>query len=321
MTQTISIIIPCYNEESCLPQFFDALNSITAVLADYTFELIFVDDGSTDNTLGALEQLRLSDERVKYLSFSRNFGKEAAILAGLEHSEGELVAIMDADLQDPPELLISMLRGIVEENYDCVASRRATRTGEPPLRSLLARIFYKVINVLSSTRIVDGLRDFRLMTRQYVNSVLQLTEYNRFSKGMFSWIGYKVKYISFDNIERTTGRSKWSLGKLLLYSMDGITAFSTAPLAIATMLGLLFLFVSLGLLVYLSIAHVFSSNTPGPWYLMTCLLMLFSGIQLLSLGILGQYLAKTYTEIKNRPKYIVKYSSHGEYNDRRSGAR
>ena len=301
----LSVIVPCYNEEEAAPLFYEAFIRETAGMP-VEFELIFVDDGSRDKTVEAFEQLVKRDERVHYISFSRNFGKESAMFAGMEAATGDYVAIMDVDLQDPPALLKDMLHGIEQEGYDCVASRRVTRKGEPPIRSFFARMFYKLINRISKTEIVDGARDFRLMTRQMVDAILELKEVSRFSKGLFSWVGFKTKWLEYENVERVAGETKWSFWKLLLYSIDGIIAFSTAPLAIASILGLLFCVVAFLLILFFFFKTLIFGDPVAGFPATICIVLMLGGIQLFCIGILGQYLSKTYLETKRRPIYIVK---------------
>lgn len=303
----LSVVVPCFNEQDAIPIFYKKILEISEKMKENVdFEFIFVDDGSADKTFKVLKELSLKDDRVKYVSFSRNFGKESAIYAGLNKSKGDFVAIMDADLQDPPELLLDMYDGIVKESYDCVATRRVTRKGEPPVRSFFARCFYWFINKISKTEIVDGARDYRLMTRQMVNSILNLKEFNRFSKGIFSWVGFKTKWLEYENVERVAGETKWSFWKLLLYSLDGIVAFSTAPLAIASVIGFVLCLLAL-IFVCIIIAKTLIWGDPVGGYPSTiCVIMFIGGIQLFCIGILGQYLAKTYLETKDRPIYIVK---------------
>ncbi|MCB5941906.1 glycosyltransferase family 2 protein [bacterium 210820-DFI.6.52] len=305
----ITVLVPCYNEQESLPYFYPEICKVAGRMkAAYgvNFSFIFVDDGSKDGTLGVLKELAAGDERVRYLSFSRNFGKEAAIFAGLQHATGDYVAMMDADLQDPPQMLEEMYRGIAEEGYDCVGTRRVTRKGEPKVRSFFARLFYKLINKISDTEIVDGARDFRLMTRQMVDAILSMSEYNRFSKGIFSWVGFSTKWLEYENVERVAGETKWSFWKLLLYSIDGITAFSTAPLAIASLMGVLFCLLAAILIVVVIVKTLVWGDPVAGYPSMMCFIFLIGGIQLLCLGILGQYLSKTYLETKRRPVYILK---------------
>lgn len=301
----LSVIVPCYNEEEATPLFYQTFLEKTAAL-EAEVEFIFVDDGSRDGTLAAFRALREKDARVHYISFSRNFGKESAMYAGLEAATGDYVAIMDVDLQDPPELLPEMLNGVAREGYDCVATRRVTRKGEPMLRSFFARRFYHLINRISKTEIVDGARDFRLMTRQMVDSILSLKEVSRFSKGIFSWVGYRTKWLEYENVERVAGETKWSFWKLLIYSIDGIIGFSTAPLAIASVAGVLFCLLAFLMLLYFLIKTLIWGDPVAGFPALICIILLLGGIQLFSIGILGQYLSKTYLETKKRPIYIAR---------------
>lgn len=307
----ITAIVPCYNEQEALPFFYKEIVRVAGLLPDHDFEFLFVDDGSKDNTMGVIRELAADDPRVRCVSFSRNFGKEAAMLAGLTESKGDFVAIMDADLQDPPALLPEMLSYILDgdENgirYECVATRRVTREGEPPIRSFFARQFYKLINHISKTEIVDGARDFRLMSRVFVDALLELKEYNRFSKGLFSWVGFETKWIEYENIQRVAGETKWNFFKLLMYSFEGIVAFSTVPLALSSVAGLLLCVVAFIALIVIIIKTLLWGDPVGGWPSLACMLLFSAGIQLLCIGILGQYLSKTYLEVKNRPIYIVK---------------
>ena len=303
----LSVVVPCYNEEDSVPIFYNEIVKIAEQMKEnVNFEFIFSDDGSGDKTLSVLRDLSVKDNRVKYVSLSRNFGKESAMYAGLEKASGDLIAIMDVDLQDPPAMLVDMYKGITEENYDCVATRRVTRKGEPPIRSFFAKCFYSLINKISKTEIVDGARDYRLMTRQMLDSILSLKEYNRFSKGIFSWVGYKTKWIEYENVERAAGETKWSFWKLLLYSLDGIVAFSTAPLAIASVMGLLFCIVGLILTCVVVVKTLAFGDPVAGYPSLICAILFIGGIQLFCIGILGQYLSKAYLETKNRPIYIIK---------------
>ncbi|MDB7951498.1 glycosyltransferase family 2 protein [Faecalitalea cylindroides] len=306
--EKITVIVPCYNEEEALNYYYAEMNKVMGELSEYAFELLFINDGSKDNTLGILKSFSQKDERVKYISFSRNFGKEAAMYAGFKNSTGDYVCLMDADLQDPPKLLPVMLKAIKEEGYDSVATRRVTRKGEPPIRSFFARLFYKIMNFISDTELMDGARDYRLMTRQFVNSLLELSEYNRFSKGLFGWVGFETKWIEFENVERVAGETKWSFWKLLLYSIEGIVAFSTAPLAISSFIGILMLVVALLLIVFIVVRTLLFGDPVEGWPSLVCIISMIGGIQLFCIGILGQYLSKTYLETKKRPIYIVKES-------------
>lgn len=302
----ISVIVPCYNEEESMPLFYEEICKVADSFKHVGFEFIFVNDGSRDRTLDIARELSSKDKRVRYISFSRNFGKEAAILAGLEYSVGDYVAIMDADLQDPPSLLHEMYDGIKNEGYDCVATRRVSRKGEPPIRSFFAKCYYKLINKISKTEIVDGARDYRLMSRQMVNSILELKEYNRFSKGIFSWVGYNTKWLEYKNVERVAGTTKWSFWKLFLYSLESIVAFSTVPLAIASVMGLLFFLVSVIMIIFIIVKTLTIGDPVAGWPSLVCIIFFVSGVQLFSIGVIGQYLSKLYLEVKQRPVYIVK---------------
>ena len=305
----VSLIIPCYFEEAAVPLFYQATAKVMDSLPQYDFELIFVDDGSRDNTLAEIKKLSAADKRVKYLSFSRNFGKESAMYAGLEHAKGDYVATIDVDLQDPPELLPEMLCLLETGEYDCVATKRVSRKGEPPIRSLFARAFYKIINKISQTEIVDGARDYRLMTRQMVDAILSMSEYNRFSKGIFSWVGFSTKWLEYENVERVAGETKWSFWKLFKYSIEGIVAFSTVPLSLASVLGVVFCLFSFLAIVVIIIRELIWQGSAYGWPSLVCIIFLLSGIQLFCMGIQGQYISKTYMETKNRPKYLIKEQS------------
>ena len=308
----ISVAVPCYNEEPALEPFFAAVSAVAEQMPEVAFEFLFIDDGSRDRTLEKMQELAQRDSRVKYISFSRNFGKEAGIYAGLENATGDYVVVMDADLQDPPALLPEMYRSIREEGYDCVGSRRVTRKGEPPIRSLFARLFYKLINRMSNAEIVDGARDFQMMSRQVVEAILSMGEYNRFSKGIFGWIGFKKKWLEYENIERVAGETKWSFWKLFLYAIEGIVAFSTTPLVISSVFGLICCALALVMiLVIIARTLIFGDPTSG-WPSLVCIMLLLSGIQMLGIGILGQYLAKTYLETKKRPIYLVRQTNIGK---------
>ena len=302
----ISIVVPCYNEEESLPFFYEEITKIAKQMDYVTFEFLFVNDGSKDKTLEKLRDLARIDERVRYISFSRNFGKEAAMYAGLKESTGDYVAVMDADLQDPPKLLIEMYAILQEKEYDCVATRRVTRKGEPPIRSFFARMFYKIINAISKTEVVDGARDFRLMTRQMTDSIISLGEYNRFSKGIFGWVGFDTKWIEYENVERVAGKTSWSFWKLFVYSLDGITAFSTAPLVISTIMGCIFCLLAFIMVCIIIFKTCMYGDPVSGWPSTACIILFVGGIQLFCTGIIGQYLAKSYLEVKNRPIYIVK---------------
>ena len=306
----LSVIVPCYNEQENIFDFYDELmkNEEFFRSRDVDIEIIFVDDGSKDETVARVKELKAKDERAHLISFSRNFGKEAAMYAGLQGSKGDYVVIMDCDLQDPPALLPEMFKAIDEEGYDSVATRRVNRKGEPPIRSFFARKFYKIINKMTNTEIVDGARDYRLMTRKFVDAILSMEEYNRFSKGIFGWVGFKNKWLEFENIERKKGETKWSFWKLFVYAIDGIMAFSTAPLAMASLLGVFFCIVAFLFIVAIIIRQwtVGDPNNTVGWASMVCIILFVSGVQLFCVGIVGQYLSKTYLEVKRRPLYIVK---------------
>ncbi len=303
----LSIIVPCYNEEENIADFYHEVLKNSAFFEEKKIELemLYIDDGSKDGTAAEVKKLCAEDKRVHLLSFSRNFGKEAAIYAGLKKAKGDYAVLMDADLQDPPALLPEMY-SYIEQGYDSVATRRVNRKGEPVIRSFFARLFYRLMNRISKTEIVDGARDYRLMTRQVVDAILSMTEYNRFTKGIFGWVGFETKWIEFENVERKKGETKWSFWKLFLYSLDGITAFSTMPLAVASVMGVLFCIVAF-LLIAVTIVRklIFGDPTSG-WPSLVCIISLISGVQLFCLGIVGQYLSKTYMEVKRRPVYLVK---------------
>lgn len=302
--EKISVIVPCYNEEESIPFFYEAITKeFKEIKTDY--ELIFVDDGSKDKTLEIIKSYT-KDKKVKYITFSRNFGKESAMWAGLNLATGDYVTIMDSDLQDPPSLLKEMLSLIKEEGYDIVGTRRVTRKGEPPIRSFFARMFYKIINKMSKVEMVDGARDFRLMTRQVVNSILELKEYNRYSKGLFSFVGYKTKWLEYENIERVAGETKWSFWKLFIYAIEGITAFSTVPLTISAIIGIIFCLIAFVMIIVIIVKTLTIGDPTTGWPSLACITFFVSGITLLCLGVIGQYLSKMYLEVKNRPIYIIK---------------
>ena len=315
---TISVIVPCYNEQETLPIFVPALKEVAGQLSEahgVSVEVLLVDDGSSDNTLAAMRSAKTHEcpyFLVRWLSFSRNFGKEAAMFAGLEHATGDYVAIMDADMQDPPHLLPQMYEMLTTEDIDCVATRRTTREGEPPIRSFFARLFYRLINKISNADIVDGARDYRLMSRQMVDAVLSMREYNRFSKGIFGWVGFRTKWLPYVNTQRVAGETKWNFFSLLLYSIDGIVAFSTVPLSIASVMGILFCLLALVGIVFIVIRTALFGDPVDGWPSLVCVIALLGGIQLLCLGILGQYLSKTYLETKRRPIYIVRETDEGK---------
>ena len=303
----LSVIVPCYNEEENIRDFYDELFKNTPFFEEKAIEveLIYIDDGSKDHTVDEIRKLHDEDARVHMVSFSRNFGKEAAIYAGLQKARGDLAVFMDADLQDPPSLLPEMYR-YIEEGYDSVATRRVTRKGEPLVRSFFARIFYRLMNKISKTEIVDGARDYRLMTRQVVDAILAMTEYNRFTKGIFGWVGYETKWLEYENIERKKGETKWSFWKLFAYSLEGITAFSTVPLTIAAVIGALFCVAAFIMIVVIVVKTLIFGDPTSGWPSMVCIILLVGGVQLFCLGIVGQYLSKTYMEVKKRPIYLVK---------------
>ena len=307
----ISIVVPCYNEEASLPLFYREITRVAAEMDYADFEFVFIDDGSEDNTLPTLRRLAAADRRVRFVSFSRNFGKEAGMLAGLEAATGDYIALMDADLQDPPALLPELYKAVTEEGYDCAATRRTTREGEPPIRSFCARMFYKIINKISDADIVDGARDYRLMRRSMVDAILSLREYNRFSKGIFGWVGFKTKWVPYVNVERVAGETKWSFWKLFLYSLEGIVAFSTVPLALASVLGVLLCLAAFVFIVVVLVKTLAFGDPVGGWPSMMCVILFLGGVQLLCIGILGQYLSKTYLETKRRPVYLVRETEEG----------
>ena len=309
MKRTVTLIVPCYNEEESLPIFYDAVCSVAKELPDYEVTLLLINDGSKDGTLPVMRRLADKDERVQYLSFSRNFGKEAAMYAGFCNAKGDYIAVMDADMQDPPSLLPQMLAILEEGEYDSVATRRETREGEPPIRSAFARMFYRVINAISDADVVDGARDFRLMKREMVEAIVSMCEYNRFSKGIFGWIGFKTKWLPYKNVQRVAGETKWSFFKLFKYSIDGIINFSQVPLAIASWMGILLTFVAFLMVVFVVVRRLIFGDPVAGWASTICVILFIGGIQLLCMGIMGQYLAKTYMEVKRRPHYIVAESS------------
>ena len=303
----LSVVVPCYNEEENVSCFYDELmkNSVFFNEKQLDLEVIYVDDGSKDGTVCEIKKLAEKDKRVKMISFSRNFGKEAAIFAGFKKAQGDYVVMMDVDLQDPPALLPEMF-SYIEQGYDSVATRRVSRKGEPAIRSFFARMFYKLMNKISKADIVDGARDYRLMTRQVVDSILSMGEYNRFSKGIFGWVGYNTKWIEYENVERLHGETKWSFWKLFIYSIEGITAFSTVPLAIASVMGVFFCAAAFLMILFILIRSLVWTDPVGGWPSLVCIICMVSGVQLLCIGIIGQYLSKTYLEVKHRPIYLVK---------------
>lgn len=307
MDKCVSVVVPCYNEEQALPYFIQEIQQVAAQMAtkQVELEILLVNDGSQDNTLTLLRQYAKEYQNVRYLSFSRNFGKEAAMYAGMEHARGDYVAIMDADMQDPPALLPQMYDMLQTGAYDSVATRRVSRKGEPPIRSLFARIFYKLMRKISDADLVDGARDYRLMSRPMVDAILSMKEYNRFSKGIFGWVGFRTHWLPYENVERVAGETKWSFWKLFRYSLEGIVAFSTVPLAIASVVGLLVCLVAVVALVVVLVKTLAFGDPVNGWPSMVCIILFLGGIQLLTMGIMGQYLAKTYLETKKRPIYIL----------------
>ena len=303
--QIMSVIVSCYNEEESIPYFYNEISKISKQMEDLDFEFIFVDDGSNDKTLSIIKEYSKKDKRCRYISFSRNFGKESAMMAGLEYSKGDYVTLMDADLQDPPSLLPTMYKIIKEEDYDCVGTRRITRKGEPRIRSFFARLFYKIINKISKMEMVDGARDYRLMKRKVANAILSIKEYNRYSKGIFSFVGFKTKWLEYENIERVAGKTKWSFWKLFIYAIEGIVGYSTFPLVLSALLGLAFCFLSFILIIVIIIKTLIFGDPVSGWPSLICVIFFVGGVQLFVLGIIGQYLAKTYLETKQRPNYII----------------
>jgi glycosyltransferase involved in cell wall biosynthesis len=302
----LSIVVPCFNEELTIFDFFKETNEICKQI-NFKYEFIFVDDGSMDNTLQILRNLTNQyPEFVHYISFSRNFGKEAAIIAGLQAAQGNFIVTLDVDGQDPPSLIPKMLEAVITGEYDCAGTRRINRSGEPPIRSFFARCFYSLMKKITDIEIVDGARDFRLMNKKYLSALLSLHEKNRFSKGIFPWIGFKTIWFEYENIERTAGKTKWSFWKLFLYSLNGITAFSSKPLAIASFIGVLLFFISIAIIIFLIIRRIIWGDPVDGWASTICIILFCSGVQLFTTGILGQYISKIYTEVKNRPHYIIK---------------
>lgn len=307
MPKLLTVIVPCYNEEENIKYFYEEFCKNDAYFLKHAimYQLIFVDDGSTDRTVTEIKNLHQKDKRVKLLSFSRNFGKEAAIYAGLQHASGNLVVIMDVDLQDPPSLLPQMIDEIFA-GADQVVARRTARQGEPRIRSWFAKLFYKILNCFSQTKVMDGARDYRVMNTRVVEAVLSVTEKNRFSKGIFSWVGFNTKWVAYENVQRKYGQSKWSFWQLWKYAFDGLTAYSTALLSMSSFVGVLFCILSLLMIIFVVIRKLMFGDPTAGWPSLVCIILLASGLQLLSIGVIGQYLAKTYMEVKNRPVYIVK---------------
>ena len=306
----ISIVCPCYNEEPMLPLYYEAMERIVfSKLITYDFELILINDGSKDKTLSIIRALALKDDRVKYISFSRNFGKEAAMYAGLKHAKGDYVCVMDCDLQDPPEMFEVMLERLDTEDCDCVASRRVTRKGEPKIRSAFARMFYRIINKISDTEFVDGARDFRMMRRFVVDAVLSLPEYHRFSKGIFMWVGFNTVWLEYENVERAAGETKWSFWKLTMYAIEGIVSFSTAPLQLATAVGCIVSALALLYMVIRVVIAMIWGNPVAGYPSLLAITLCLGGFILLALGIIGEYVARTYMQVKHRPIYIQRESN------------
>jgi glycosyltransferase involved in cell wall biosynthesis len=300
-----TIVVPCYNEEEAIPLFYEAVNEAVKDV-NLEFEYLFVNDGSKDKTLEVMRELAEKDDRVHYISFSRNFGKEAAMYAGMKESTGDYVVIMDVDLQDPPELIPSMYESVLNEGYDCVATRRVDRKGEPPIRSMFANLFYAIMHIIAKVDMVPGARDYRFMTRNMVDSIVSLGEYNRFSKGIFGWVGFDTKWVPFENRKRVAGRTKWSFFKLIQYSFEGIVAFSTAPLVWSSIIGIIFCFISFAALIFLFVRALVFGDPVSGWPSLACMITFSAGIQLFCFGIMGMYMSKTYLEVKGRPIYIVK---------------
>lgn len=301
----LSVVVPCFNEQEAVPIFYNEVKKILVTLKE-EYEIIFIDDGSSDKTLEEVKELSEKDKCVHYVSFSRNFGKEAAMYAGLKKATGDYVVIMDVDLQDPPSLIPEMLSAVRSGEFDSAATRRTNRKGEPPVRSMFARLFYKLMRYFSDIDIVDGARDFRMMSRTMVDAVLSVSERGRFSKGIFAWVGFRTKYFEYKNVERSAGKTKWNFRKLFLYSLDGIVAFSTKPLVLASITGILFLFLSFLFIIFIIVRKVLFGDPTAGWPSLVCIILFVSGIQLFCTGILGQYLAKVYLETKQRPLYIAK---------------
>lgn len=319
MSDLISVLVPCFNEEAALPYFFHEIRQVTAPepsLDTLRWEFIFIDDGSSDGTLQLLREASREDPRMRYVSFSRNFGKEAAMYAGFQHAKGDYVVVMDADLQHPPAMLGEMYQAVSREGYDIAAARRVSRKGEPPIRSFFARMFYRIINKISKAQFVDGASDFRMLSRPAVDALLRMGEYNRFSKGIFGWIGFRTKWIPYENVERVAGETTWSFWKLLLYSLEGFVGFSTVPLSIASVMGLLFCVIALIWMLCIIAKTAIWGDPVSGFPTLACLLLLIGGSIQLSLGIIGLYLARTYLETKHRPIYIVAESSEVRHEDK-----
>lgn len=305
MKKSMTLIVPCYNEEASLPIFYEAVCRTVESMDHCEVTLLLVNDGSRDGTLSIMRDLAARDSRVRYISFSRNFGKEAAMYAGFCNAKGDYVAVMDADMQDPPSLLPQMLEILETQEYDSVATRRVNRDGEPPIRSFFARMFYRLINKISDADIVDGARDFRLMKREMVDAIVSMCEYNRFSKGIFGWIGFRTKWLPYQNVERVAGETKWNFWSLFKYSIEGIVNFSQAPLSVASLVGLLLTVVSFCATLFVVVRRLIFGDPVAGWASTVCIILFMGGLQLLCMGIMGQYLAKTYLEVKRRPHYII----------------
>ena len=314
--ELLSVVVPAYNEQDAVPLFYEEIMKTAKIMAEkwdgLETEVVFIDDGSSDDTLKTIKELREKDKRVRFVSFSRNFGKEAALYAGLKNAKGDYIVTMDADLQDPPSLLPDLFSAIKEEGYDSAATRRVSRKGEPPIRSFFARCFYKLINKVSNADIVDGARDYRIMTRKMADAVLSMGEYNRFTKGIYGWIGFNTKWFEYENVERAAGETKWSFFKLFRYAVDGIVGFSTVPLSMATYFGIFMAFMAFVFIIFIIVKKLVFGDPTSGWSSLVCILLLLSGIQMFCLGILGQYLSKTYLETKKRPIYIAAESSEEE---------
>lgn len=305
----LSIVVPCYNEQDIINLFYEKLKEqLNYDFEDISYELIFVDDGSKDNTLNKIKKICETDQNVRFISFSRNFGKESAMLAGLKETKGNYVVIMDADLQHPPQLLHPMYESLCQGGFDCAATKR-NRKGDTKFKTFFARIFYKVTNILSHTKIIDGSSDYRMMTRQVVDALLSMGEYNRFLKGMFGWVGFKTKWIEYDNIPRAAGKTKWSFKKLLAYSLEGIVSFSTMPLLLASFLGIFFCIAATIYLIFVVIKTLIFGEPVAGYPTLICMMLLIGGVQLLCMGIIGEYISKIYLESKKRPNYIIKERS------------
>ncbi len=304
----LSVIVPCYNEEETVFEFYSEFKKAISKIP-YDYELIFVNDGSNDETILSIKKLSENDEHIRYISFSRNFGKESAMLAGLKNAKGDYVSVMDADLQDPPSLLPEMMELLENSDYDCIATRRQTRKGESVSKRVLSKAFYKLINIISDTKIVDGARDYRLMTRAMVDAILSMNEFNRFSKGMFEWIGFNTHWISFNNVERNSGKSKWNLHQLFKYAIDGIINYSQVPLIISSCLGIIMTVVSAIMLIIIVVATLLYGNDVDGWASTACIIIFVGGLQLFFLGVTSQYIARIFLETKHRPHYIIKESN------------